>query len=127
MSNKVQGYRINVQERTVTPVWHDTLQDIYAHLSADDGAFECDVFTVAPLGNGESIYVDDNGLLKITPDTLFFMHEAYPQPMAGNGLYVGPVNGVGETLYPKTPIEDVRKAIRFMNLAEVQEWASKNG
>lgn len=107
-------------------MWYESVDDINTHLSDEEWGTVCRTFTLAPLPNGESIYVDDEGLFHVTDETFFFLHEGYPQPLAGNGLYVGPVDAEGRELYPKTPIEDVRKAITFMTADDARKWASSN-
>lgn len=47
----------------------------------------CDLFTVVRnLPDGDDVYVDDEGLLKLNADSVFFEMPWYPNPLAGSGL-----------------------------------------
>lgn len=53
---------------------------IYAHIG-------CDRFDAVYLDNHDTLYVDDEGLLK--PQHHFIILDGYPQPLAGKGLLLG--------------------------------------
>lgn len=55
----------------------------------------CDCIDAARLGDGHAVYVDDEGLFR--EGQHFFLVDDYPQPLAGRGLFVGPVNEEGDT------------------------------
>lgn len=95
---------INPTERTVTEVEHSgDYQDIYRLLDIKTP------FDVRPLGNGESVYFDDEFLLKLEPgDTIqTFTLEGLPEPIGGNGLILG-VDGGGNSVATKLALDDVK-------------------
>ena len=61
-----------------------------------------DTFDVVGLPNGDSIYVDDEGLLKDS-DHWFMLH-GYPQPLKGRGLVMGTTSS-GNSCAPKISFE----------------------
>ena len=74
---------INVKNETIEEiVIGEGIQPIY-------DAIEVDCFDVVGIDERNTIYVDDNGLLTLTPSTKFFSIEGYYQPLAGNGLILG--------------------------------------
>lgn len=87
-----------------------TLQGWYA-------AIGCDMVTVATyLDDGDSILVDDEGLLR--SPAYFFIYEDYPAPLAGNGLVVG-CDEEGETVDAKADLEYIRSRVRFLSREEL--------
>lgn len=77
----------------------------------------CDVITVAAgLGNGDDVYVDDEGLLK--PVGGWFYIEGASQPFAGNGLIVGR-NEEGDSVSCLSDLEDIKKRVTFPSASEV--------
>lgn len=73
----------------------------------------CDCFTVVALANNQDLFVDDEGLLKLTSGTKFFTIPSYLQPLAGYGLICG-VNADGETIATKFNAEHYKPFIRFL-------------
>lgn len=91
---------------------------IYEHL-------KCDCFTSVGIDENNDIFVDDEGLLKLTPLSKFFLYKGYPQPLAGNGLIVG-IDEEGDSVEPTLTIQQVAENVIFMNLREVQVYAEVN-
>lgn len=74
---------------TVTDVeYNGDYKQIYEHIQAD-------LFALVRLKDGDDVFVDDEGLLKLTEDSRFFILPDYPQPLAGRGLILGndPISG----------------------------------
>lgn len=88
---------------------------------------KCDTFDVIRLDNKNDIYVDDNGVLSITPDTKFFKHEDYHQPIAGNGLVMGFDFESGDSVDTTITVKNLKSKITFMTLHEVQTLYGNNG
>lgn len=80
----------------------------------------CDIFTIVRLEDGDDVLVDDEGLLKLTRDTKFFMINTYEQPLAGYGLITGVNEEDGETVSAHHDAEYYRRKIRFLDMAMVQ-------
>jgi len=106
-----KAYLIDPEKKEVTEVFFSGLDDIYRLTG-------CDCIDVARLSAGEGIYVDDNGLLK-EPEFFFWISGFYPHPLAGRGLFVGPVDRDGYEKNPVTVIEDVRKNTVFLTAGQV--------
>lgn len=95
------------------------LQSMYEHIG-------CDCFTCVGIDENNDIFVDDNGLLFLTPFSRFFNYKGYSQPLAGNGLIVGIDNNDGESIDTTLTIDEVIKNVTFMSLQEVQTYAELN-
>lgn len=110
----MKAYLIDPYKETVTEVEHgDDYKEIYKLIG-------CDTFDLARVEpNGDSVYVDDNGLLTMQPDSKFFHYKGYHSPLVGKGLMLG-VNRAGDSVSPKTKIEVVRSKIRFLDLAQAR-------
>jgi hypothetical protein len=75
-------------------IYNGNYKQIHEHILAD-------CFDVVRLSGYDDVYVDDEGLLKITPETKFFMLPDYPNPLAGRGLILGndmATTGEGESI-----------------------------
>ena len=80
---KIRAVLVDSKSRTVTDVEYDgDYKSIY-------GMIGCQCFTTIQLPGGDALYVDDEGLLRVTADTPFMQVPAYPQPIAGSGLILG--------------------------------------
>ena len=90
VTRTVQEAEIDPVTRTVQEAEYDgTLAGIY-------GLVACQTITAAGLQTDdmETIYVDDEGLFSGQP---FFLHDDYPQPLAGRGIIVGTDDEGGDT------------------------------
>lgn len=98
---------IDATRRTVTDVdYSGDYKDIY-------GMIGCSCFTlVRNLPDGDEVFVDDEGLLKLTGDSPFFTIPWYPTPLAGSGLILSAGND-GETAAAKHDAEFYRQHVRF--------------
>lgn len=73
---------------------------------------ECKCFTAgASYPNGDVLFVDDEGLLTLTEESMFFRLDSF-QVLAGNGLIVGPEKEFDDGTYTvenvQTPIENIK-------------------
>lgn len=113
----ITGYLIDPTKKTITPVeYSGDYQDIYKL---------CDysIFATATLErNGDTVYVDDEGLLTVNDDSRFFTYEGYHSPLCGKGLILGLNRATGESISPKTSIDIIKKKIKFYTLAEIREF-----
>lgn len=76
--------------------------------------------------NGDTCFVDDEGLLKSENKT-FFIFDGAHQPFAGNGVIVGPADGDGETTPAQSTLESIRKRVRFMDQHTLALLLQANG
>jgi len=82
----------------------------------------CSLFTVIDLGDGETLFIDDEGLLH-DPEYFFGLvgpDYRYPQPLAGNGLILGS-NAAGDSIATKLNAASFSKNVRFARL-KVAGW-----
>ena len=81
---------------------------------------KCDLFTLGmEFENQDALFVDDEGLLTLTPDSMFFYIEGAYQPFAGNGLILG-TDDDGDSVDVKTKLKDIKDKIRFLTIHEVR-------
>jgi hypothetical protein len=75
------------------------------------GNFE--LFDVGPtFENGDSVYVDDEGLLKDNQE--FFVMAGYQQPLAGIGVVIG-TDEEGESVDCKSSLEEIKNKVMFVS------------
>ena len=81
---------------------------------------ECSTFTaVYPFDNQDTIYLDDEGLLKESNYCFTFKYDnGYVQPLIGNALVIG-ANKEGESISYKTPITEIKNRIVFKGHQEI--------
>lgn len=109
---------IDVHSQTIKEVEVVNHDCIYDHL-------KCRCFTTVGIDETHDVFVDDEGLLNLTPFSRFFLYKGYPQPLAGNGLVVA-IDEDGETIAPTLTIQQIAENVIFMNLHEVQIYAEAN-
>lgn len=104
----VRGILIDPVAHTCTEVEHDAdnYKDIYKLLSDEKHGLKVECFTCVSIDTGDTIYVDDEGLLK-DPE-FFFVWRDYPQPLAGRALILGS-DDEGETQSAKITLDEVRR------------------
>lgn len=111
----MKAYLINSETKTITPVdYNGDYKTIYTHIG-------CDLFDVVYAESGGkklSIFVDDEGLLNRPQH--FFLLDGWAQPLAGNGLVLGDVDGEGVTLAAPDDL-DLSPTITFMDLQQVRD------
>jgi hypothetical protein len=110
----MKAYLIDPVAKSITQVeYSGEYTNIYEHIQAD-------CFDVVRVNDkGDSIFVDDEGLMK---PNAFFLHRNYPSPLAGRGLMLGLDYASGESVEPVCSIEELRQDIVFMSRAELVRW-----
>lgn len=98
----------NSEVKYVNVVREDSsiLQSCYNHIG-------CELIDSVHLSDTNKIYVDDEGLLKLTPKSKFFIFDGVFQPLAGNGLILGHDNNSGESISTDLTIEEVAEKVIF--------------
>ena len=97
--------------------------EIGEHFTEISKAIDCDVFSCPHvLENEDTLYCDDEGLLK-GPEN-FFLLDSYPQPIAGNGLILG-CDEEGESIDAKTSIFELSNRVTFMDVNDAYNWSLK--
>lgn len=77
---------------------------------------DCDTFTCVDLGEGETLYLDDEGLFK--NETYLFQMKGAHQPFAGKGLILG-TDEEGETIATKLSPLEISMKTEFLGLCEI--------
>ena len=95
---------INAKEGTIKQVEVGVYTDIYKHCGFD-------LFTTIALGNGETLYVDDEGLINGTE--YGFTIEGYENPIMGNGLILGSTAG-GDSKDTAFTCEAIKAKVRCL-------------
>ena len=106
--NKMKAVLINPKLRKIKEIeYSGDYQDIQK-------LTECSTFTaVYPFDNQDTIYLDDEGLLKESNYCFTFKYDnGYVQPLMGNALVIG-ANEEGESISYKTPITEIKNRIVF--------------
>jgi hypothetical protein len=99
---------LDAKTRTVSEVDYDgDYKSIY-------GLIGCQCFTVVQLGNGDDLYVDDEGLLTMNESTVFIQTPWYPTPLAGSGLILS-CDDEGESQPATHGADYYRSRVRFMS------------
>lgn len=107
---------IDAKARTITEVEHDgNYRQLYTLLSGDEPG-KVELFTAVQINDqGDTLYVDDEGLLK--PQEHFFRWTNYDHPFAGNGVILG-TDDDGNSTAPHIPLDVVKAAITFHSAAD---------
>jgi Domain of unknown function (DUF3846) len=118
----MQAILIDVEARSVRAVTHDGLADLQSMVGGS-------IATAWASERGDVVFVDDEGLFKVKKG--FFRIRGVDQPMAGNGVMVGPdrYDAHGEYLgndAPTLTLAQVAALVRFMTRAQVDAWAKAN-
>ena len=95
---KKEVYEVNIE---------DTLEAIYEQIESD--MFEV-ALAIRP--QGDVVYVDEEGLLKVSKG--WFTIQGQPQPLSGHGLVVGLDHHNGASRDVKVTVDEVRKIVTFM-------------
>ena len=114
-----KGILIDVQNRTITEVEvtkdsnDSELQSMYNHIKC--GMVEC-----VSLNDENDVWVDEEGLLTLTPFSMFFKIGGYPDFLSGNGLILGFNDETGDSSDTTLTIDDVKSKVTFHTLNEVR-------
>ena len=115
-----KGILIDVHNRTITEVEvtkdsnDSELQSMYNHIKC--GMVEC-----VSLNNENDVWVDEEGLLTLTPFSMFFKIGGYPDFLSGNGLILGFNDETGDSSDTTLTIDDVKSKVTFHTLNEVRK------
>ena len=104
---------IDVKNETIEEIFiGEGIEPIYE-------AIEVDCFDVVGFDEKNDVYVDDNGLLNLSPSSKFFSIEGYHQPLAGNGLIMGIDHESGESIDTTLSVEYVKSIVKFHTIREI--------
>lgn len=116
----MKAYLIDTPNKRVSEVeWDGDYKSIYLAIKAD-------LYTTVRVNpQGDSIFVDDEGLINGNPFG-WFVHENYPQPLRGYGFVLGLDDETGESIAPRMTIDELRAQLSFpedSELKDPQEYA----
>lgn len=110
MTKTIRGILINPTERTVTPVdFVDTLAEIYR-------LCDCRCIEAVQVGEAETMYVDEEGLLVEQPKPFFSFAGREKYPICGNGLITGFDIHSGENRSTRLLPADVAARVVWRNI-----------
>ena len=101
---------VNAEDQTVTETEINGWEEIAPAIGAD-------LFATVDISPTETVFVDDEGLLK--NPSHFIMFEGYPQPLAGNGLILGLNRDNGEEVSTKLTVEEVKAQVTFLSKLDI--------
>jgi hypothetical protein len=94
-SKTITGYLVDAAARTIRPV---TLPFATGKLSGQmRELIGCQYFSCVRLPDDNSAWVDDEGMLN-DPQHFVMIAGGYPDPLAGNVLFLGPADRAGNTV-----------------------------
>lgn len=105
----MHAFLIDATSATITRV---TLPDQGDRLPPIYRLIGCETITAVPFDYADTIYVDDEALLK-SPAHHLFAAAGYPQPIVGNGLVVGTTSN-GADAPPRVSLARLQRRIRFI-------------
>ena len=104
---------IDTENKKVSEVTiEEGIQPIYDVLKID-------CFTVVAFDFENDVYIDDNGLLTMTPKSTFFTIKGYNGFLVGNGLIMGIDSNSGESKDTTLSVEYVESIVKFYSHQEV--------
>jgi hypothetical protein len=120
----VKAFLIDPIAKTITEVVHnrgnsgrDALHDIYMHIG-------CTCVDAVRMDDGDTIYVDDEGLLKQpNPNSFWALPELYAEQACwtGKGLVLGS-DGQGDTIEPKVTLDELKRMVRFLEPGDLPSF-----
>lgn len=108
----MRAIKVDAFERTITEVQVDGLKDMQA---AVDGYIQI----ALELPNGDTIFVNEEGLLKGWDAWIYY--EGQMQPWIGSAIIVGH-DGEGESIDAKSTVEEIKNNIRFLSTDDVLDF-----
>ncbi len=112
----MKAFLIDPAAKTVTEVeYSGDWKDIYT-------LTDCDCFTTVDIDGANTMFLDDEGLLKGYRDDFFAYGPDCP-PLAGKALVLG-YDEEGETVAPTVTLEEITSQVIWMNMDEAIERSS---
>lgn len=114
-----KAIKIDVETQSV---YHVELGDNYADIYPAIGN-GCDTFCIpVSFENNDSLYADDESLLR--PDDIKggFYFDGWNSPIVGNAIILGS-DDEGESVDCLTTIEDIQRQVNFIDVETCQRWA----
>jgi hypothetical protein len=101
------AFRINGQTGEVTEITIGHYTTIYKHLGEDVDTFTCVQFDE----NGDTLFLDDNGLIAEDLHHWFFAHPDGVMQFVGNAVVLGTNYRTGNSIAPKITKEALQRKV----------------
>lgn len=106
-NKQTPAFRINGQTGEVTEITIGHYTTIYKHLGEDVDTFTCVQFNK----NGDTLYLDDNGLIAEELHHWFFAHPDGVMQFVGNAVVLGTNLRTGNSTSPKITKEALERLV----------------
>ena len=113
-----KALKIDVVNQTVTSIMIDDIKDIYKEIGNGCDLFCCPV----DFENGDTLYADDESLLRENIEGCFLMHN-WSYAIVGNAIILG-TDEEGESVDCKSSSMDIYKEIIWGNKSVAEEYRS---
>lgn len=118
----MRAFLIDPVPRTVEQLdFQGDYEEIQRALGYDDAR---PLFTVIEVQNGDTLFVDDEGLLK--PGLSAFHWRGYHAPLAGKGLLLG-TDREGSSTDARATLEEVREHVVWTDLVTTGDFDDSGG
>jgi len=114
----VRAYLIDPANRSIEEV---TLTQKPSALAELYKLLDCSTITAVTLDDKETVYCDDEGLLK-GPVYQFFSFKGFDEPIAGKGLVIG-IDRDGNDASPTQSLENIRQRLLFVECLHKNAWS----
>jgi hypothetical protein len=101
------AFRIDGRTGSVTEISIGEYTTIYKHLGPDVDTFTCVQFN----DKGDTLFLDDNGLLQEDLHHWFFLTEGGLMQFVGNAVVLGSNSKTGHSVAPKISLADLKKLV----------------
>jgi hypothetical protein len=101
----MKAYKIDVEKKDIFEIEIKTITDIYEAIGNNCEIFSCPY----EMKNGDTVYVDDEGLLQ---ENVFgcFLLKGFDNPLVGNSVIIN-YDKTGEKQNVKTSIDNLKRSI----------------
>jgi hypothetical protein len=115
------AFRINVETRKVEQIEINDWKEIAPAIGNGCTTFACPV----TFDNEDSIYCDDESLLRQDDIKGGFMMDGWNYPIVGNAVIQG-TDEDGDSTEPLTPINELESKIKWIDKEDALRWAIRN-
>lgn len=114
----MKALKINVEDQTITEFEHSgDWREIAPLIGNGCRTFTCPIID----DNGDTLYCDDEGLLK--PVKGGFVMPDWSYPIAGNALFLGS-DEEGNTCDVKMTCTELKENVQFLSAFEMRMWVA---
>lgn len=115
----MRAIKIDVEQKKVYEIEIKDYKDIYPAIGNGCELFACPIF----FENADTLYTDDEGLLKPEMIGCFSMPD-WDYPLVGNAVILGS-DDEGESVDAKSTIEEIENQIIWGTVTDANDWREK--